>query len=242
MTRSIGTCRSAADTADTVSGSVGRLATYDAVVQGRADGAIGRLRRVLDRVLASRSEAAADDPEVWVRLRAMGADRYLVGWSRGYASDLSRAWSECPRADWLVDVIVRAGIEHALVLRAVREVGDRAVADVPELAAAVRGLGEIAERWAAGRHDADDLVAATAAISGAVADHGTARAVADRREGSSTMAPDELKMAAVHARLLADHEAHLAEHARLADGVRLHVSFAAIERALGSRKVESPYR
>ncbi|MCC7540306.1 MAG: hypothetical protein IT379_29080 [Deltaproteobacteria bacterium] len=209
---------------------------------GRLEGQVRRLGRVLDRVLATRRDAPPDDPEVWVRFRAVGADRYLIGWSRGYGSDLARAWNDCPRSDWLIDLVVRARVERPTVVSAVREVGERAVATVPELRRAVEGLNETADRWAAGRADAEALVASAAAIAGAVADFGTARAAARRGDELASIPVQDIRYAAVHTRLLADHEAHLEGHAPLADGVRLHVAFALIERALGCGKPASPYR
>ena len=99
---------------------------------------------------------------VWIELRARGAGRDLIRFTEPYGSDLGQAWSECPRAEWSIEIAVRVGVPASLVEHAV---GDLAKLSVTPDDAATRTADELAKRHGAGREDIEPLIEAVADLT-----------------------------------------------------------------------------
>ncbi len=95
---------------------------------------------------------------VWKLLEEGGADPYAVDWIRRYDKDIVGAWSQCPRADWLVAVAVHLGVDRDRTFDAVEACLDEAARALgPGSKTAAEALA-IARKWHVGRASLERLV------------------------------------------------------------------------------------
>lgn len=86
-------------------------------------------------------------------LEAAGAHHDVVEWARPYGADWARAWSECPRGDWLLGIAARAGADPRAVVAGACACARFALEYVPEHEARPAAAIAAAERWLAGEGD-----------------------------------------------------------------------------------------
>ena len=192
------------------------------------------LRRLL--ALARRTVRAIppEDGPGWVVLRHLGVRANFLVWAQRQGTELAQLWASCPRADWLVGLAARAGVDRRTVADAISdcvglmpEVGGRQHLD--EAIAA-------AERWVQRRSSLEGLCRPLAlAINQALdSDPALVRARIARRIPVGRRFPDE------------HISADLAERhvlARLAEHVRRRISYDRVREALwGQGPLEAPYR
>ena len=100
-------------------------------------------------------------------------------WARPYGTDLARAWTECPRGDWLLWIAARVGVRRETVVLAACACARLAMVHVPEGETRPLVAIETAERWARGEATLDEVrVARRAAAAYAAAAYAAACAAA----------------------------------------------------------------
>jgi len=83
-------------------------------------------------------------------LESEGAHHDIVHWASGFGDDFDRAWNECPRADWLLAVAARLGVERRSLVRAAAACTRTAHADLATPDPTTLRALELAEGWARG--------------------------------------------------------------------------------------------
>lgn len=96
------------------------------------------------RILCAMTELAS-----W--LRTKGAMNDVVVWAEPYGADWARAWTECPRGDWLLAIAARAGAPRRSLVLAAAACARLAieVIDEDDAGAPREAIGR-AEAWARG--------------------------------------------------------------------------------------------
>jgi len=181
-------------------------------------------------------------------LRARGATRELVRYAKGFHRDVERAWAECPRADWAIEMAARGDLRPRLIGDAIRDltVGHSVDprADEPAFAAAPEGTsahwirqGLAAADGYEGR-EIDALVDTVAAMT-----HALVEALPEVRAAHA-----EVEEAQRWGRLRemvsasdAFDDAHARGHVELCDRVRKRIPKDLLRRAYG-RATGHPYR
>jgi hypothetical protein len=86
-------------------------------------------------------------------LETHGAHHDVVTWAAPFGDDWARAWTECPRGDWLLGLAARRGVDPRAVVRAACACARLALEYVPDDEARPRAAIEAAERWVEGHDD-----------------------------------------------------------------------------------------
>jgi hypothetical protein len=177
---------------------------------------------------------------LWQWLEQEGAHHDVCAWARPYDADWSKAWTECPRGDWLLGLAVRRGVERAAIVRAACACAELGLDYVPDDESGPRRAIELARRWAAGEDDAGtraELAAELEATVDAAPDPAVAAAgLAALAALRSIEAPDEAATVAAsvaQAAVLDAGECAMMSalgyaQRTCADRVREHVSLAAL--------------
>lgn len=132
-------------------------------------------------------------------LQANGAHRDVVEWAQSYGADWARAWSECPRGDWMLGIAARRGVPREALVRAAAQCARLALDYGSDDDSRALDAIERAEAFAAGNDEPDARRAAATAVEAAVDD-----------------APDPSVSAAAMAALAAVRAVELPEEAALA--------------------------
>ena len=80
----------------------------------------------------------------WRVLHHLGLRGQFYIWSQRTDEDLERIWTDCPRADWLVELAVLSGVDRRAVAEAITD----CVEQLPE-SSSRRAVSEAARRWVA---------------------------------------------------------------------------------------------
>jgi len=89
-------------------------------------------------------------------LEGEGAHHDIVQWATPFAEDFERAWSECPRADWLLAIAARLGFERPALVRAAAACARTAHADLASPDPTTLNALELCESWARGETGAEE--------------------------------------------------------------------------------------
>ncbi len=172
----------------------------------------------------------ARHPPLWSVLRDRGASRELVRFVDPFGADLASAWSECPRAEWTIELAALAPITAERLVDAVAHLTPEASADA--LAASRARAVAVARAHAAGEADVEALVVATHALCCAIIERET-------EEVASIPAPRDPERAWT---LQGQFDALYAEaQARLAERVREVIALAEVRVAYEGLEAH-PYR
>jgi len=180
-----------------------------------ADGkALGRLGRRLLRTWSRRSR------------EAFTLDyREIAEWASDFGDNLERAWSECPRGDWLIGLATALGVPVKELLPAVAGLVSQVLPRIPEAELRPAEALRVAERWAQGASTGaecvrarDGALAAAAALglvasAAARATAALVEAAADVEAGHSPLVHDSLTQAVKEYSLVVQLEAGLAAEA-----------------------------
>jgi len=97
---------------------------------------------IKNRLRCSTRTPAKDAPG-WHVLHRLGVADNFVFWAQREGKDLAGVWDSCPRADWLVSLAVRAGVDRRAVVEAVEDCVHRMPGDGEHKRAALVA----AEQW-----------------------------------------------------------------------------------------------
>lgn len=175
-------------------------------------------------------------------LQQQGAHHDVVAWAESFGTDFRRAFTECPRGDWLLAVGVRSGVarkERSLAAAACARLGLEWLDDAAEASQALSALEACArseQGWSelpalAGKLQARELPdpASATALSAVV----LALESASDPEAAA-LVPSTVVQAAMFA--VADCAVmSLLRHTQLqsAEAVRAHIAFEGLVQALG---------
>lgn len=87
---------------------------------------------------------------LWTWLEGEGAHSDVVEWARPYGADWERAWSECPRGDWLLGLAARREVAREALVRAARACAELAMDYVPDDEGRPHEALAAIDRWIAG--------------------------------------------------------------------------------------------
>lgn len=192
------------------------------------------LRRLFALARRSMRGLPPEEGPGWLVLRHLGVRANFLVWAQRQGTELAQLWATCPRADWLVGLAARAGVDR-------RTVGD-AISDCVGLIPEVGGRQHLdealaaAQRWVQRRASVEALCRPLAlAINEALdSDPALVRARIARRVPVGRRFPDEHISAD-----LAERHVLL----RLAEQVRRRISYDQVRAALwGQGPLDVPYR
>jgi len=181
-------------------------------------------------------------------LRGVDACGDSITWADQYGTDLARAWTECPRGDWLLWIAARVGVRRETVVLAACACARLALVHVPEGETRPLVAIETAERWARGEATLDEVRVARRAAAYAAADAYDAYAAdayaayayaayaayaADAADAAAYDAYAAYAYAAYAAAFYAAAAARASTLARCADLVRERITLADMLTALG---------
>ena len=151
---------------------------------------------------------------------------------------LEDAWFGCPRADWVLEIAVRARVEPALVARAAREVAAHVAAWPLVAAESAETLRAASEAWQRGGLDAGAYLEAMQAELRALVERAPEVDAAMRRVRE---AERWRQRARSQAAADAYDRAHMTAHLELADVLRRTLTVEALRFALLGQRAH-PYR
>jgi len=102
-------------------------------------------------------------PDLDTFLRDHGACDESIEWARGRRVD-GRAWRACRRADWLLWIAVRVGVDRRAIVLAACACARTSLRFVPKSERRPLVAIQTAERWARGRATIEEVRAADAAV------------------------------------------------------------------------------
>ena len=91
---------------------------------------------------------------LWQWLEQEGAHHDVCTWARPYGEDWAKAWTECPRGDWLLGLAVRRGVERIAIVRAACACAELGFEYLPDDETLPLRAIALARAWAAGEDDA----------------------------------------------------------------------------------------
>jgi hypothetical protein len=165
---------------------------------------------------------------IWKILDEAGADPYSVDWIRSFGTDIIGAWSECPRADWLVLVAVHVGVDRDRVLGAVESCLEQARRVSFKSSQTAREALVMAQEWRVGSEPLERLASLLW------------RCVEEAVEAEPSYA-DALALARRFRIVDPLDEAYHGAQRRLADVVRVHIPHEMVEVAYTDQD-RGPYR
>jgi hypothetical protein len=124
-----------------------------AACRERADGEDGRVLGRLGRLLM-RARARRHGGPFTINYRE------LSDWATGFSDDLERAWTSCPRGDWLIALATALGVPMQELVLAVAALFSPLLSKVPEGEQRPAEALRVAERWARGQATGADCVRA----------------------------------------------------------------------------------
>jgi hypothetical protein len=87
-------------------------------------------------------------------------DPQFIGWVQGSGHELDELWARCPRADWLLELVLCAGVRKEMIKEAVELCLDvMSAEELPGFDAPDAAAREALRRWVAGEVHAEALLA-----------------------------------------------------------------------------------
>lgn len=173
-------------------------------------------------------------------LRERGAAQDVLDWAHTFGTDWERAWTTCPRGDWLLAIAARRRVSPVEIVRAAHACADFALEYVPDDEARVREAHHVTEAWLAGQDDpalrarageacerAVDEAPDRAAQCAAIAVLAALRAI-DEPDDAASAAAAAMQAAAMDAGDCAMLSAMAYAASTCADRVREHVALGSI--------------
>jgi Imm-5 like putative immunity protein len=144
-------------------------------------------------------------PELRVWLSAASASNDVVEWASTFGDDWQRAWRECPRADWLLAIAARLGIDTKLLVLAAAATARTSLDAIPAHETRPLAAIEAAEAWARGEitgeelrdkaRAADEVTATDPACAAAIASAWAAATSAEERDHAAVAAANAAQAA-----------------------------------------------